>query len=258
MKKNIISISSLIIIFLIWFLVAYLVSEIREVDFPTPLSTLKGLLKNLKGEKIYDYSIFQHTFTSLGRWAFAYLIAVLIGILLGFLLGIYPILYKLFIPFVYAIQLVPGLAWIPIALLLFGLGSSSTLFMIFILGIIPIIITTSSGIRDTSPDLINTATYMGANKVMLFKHVLLPSSVFHIVDGMRIALASSWRVLIAAEMIVGKGLGLGYIIIQSRWSLDYTSSFISILIIVSIGLVAEKLVFKNIEKHLREKYGYKE
>ncbi|WP_421919456.1 ABC transporter permease [Marinifilum sp.] len=258
MKKSIISISSLLIIFLIWFLVAFFTKEIRDVDFPNPFSTLKGLLHNLQGEKIYDYSIYQHTFTSLGRWAFAYLMAVIVGILLGFFLGVYPLLHKLFMPFVYAIQLVPGLAWIPIALLLFGLGSTSTLFMIFILGVIPIIITSSSGIRETSPELISTATYMGANKAMLFKHVLLPSSVFHIVDGMRIALSSSWRVLIAAEMIVGKGLGLGYIIIQSRWSLDYTSSFISIIIIVSIGLIAEKLVFEKIEKHLRLKYGYKE
>jgi ABC-type nitrate/sulfonate/bicarbonate transport system permease component len=256
MKKNIISISSLLVIFAIWFVVAYLCTEIKGVDFPGPVSTIKAMLENLNGENIYDYSIYEHTLTSLGRWFVAYCVAVVCGILFGFMVGVYPLLHKLLMPFVYVLQLIPGLAWIPIALLLFGLGSMSTLFMIFILGIIPIIITTSTGIRKTSPDLILTATHMGANKVMLFKHVLLPSSIFHIVDGMRIALASSWRVLIAAEMIVGKGLGLGYIIIQSRWSLDYTSSFISIMIIVAIGLIAEKLVFNNVEKRLREKYGY--
>ena len=256
MKKNIISISSLIIIILIWLLVALLTAEIREVDFPTPFSTFKNLLDNLHGEKIYDYSIYQHTFTSLGRWVIAYILAVIIGIAIGFSLGIYPLIHKLLMPFVYVVQLVPGLAWIPIALLLFGLGNTSTLFMIFILGVVPITITTSTGIREASPELINIATNMGANKFMLFKHVLLPSAIFHIVDGMRIALASSWRVLIAAEMVVGKGLGLGYIIIQSRWSLDYTSSFISIIIIVTIGLIAEKLVFQIIENRLRIKYGY--
>jgi ABC-type nitrate/sulfonate/bicarbonate transport system permease component len=257
-NKNVTSLFSLLIIFGVWVGIAFLTKELRLVDFPTPLSTLRALFDNLKGEEIYDYTIYEHTFISLGRWIVAYLFAVFTGVLFGFLLGVYPILNKLLMPLVYVIQLIPGLAWIPIALLLFGLGSTSTLFMIFILAIIPIIITTSTGIRDAPPNLVNTAIYMGADKKMLFKHVLLPASIFHIVDGMRIALASSWRVLIAAEMIVGKGIGLGYIIIQSRWSLDYTSSFISIIIIVTIGLLAEKLVFKYIDMSLREKYGYQE
>jgi ABC-type nitrate/sulfonate/bicarbonate transport system permease component len=72
---------------------------------------------------------------------------------------------------------------------------------------------------------------------------------------MRIGLANSWRVLIAAEMIVGSSLGLGYIIIQSRWTLDYISAFVSIIVIVIIGLTAERFIFKRIENNLRKKYG---
>ena len=95
---------------------------------------------------------------------------------------------------------------------------------------------------------------MGANKVDLFLHVLLPASLLHIVNGMRMGLANSWRVLIAAEMIVGSGVGLGYIIIQSRWSLDYTSAFVSLILIVAVGLTFEKMVFGRIEKSLQRKY----
>ena len=256
MNSKKISWLSILIIFAAWFLVSWGTWLGRSVEFPSPLSTLQALFEHLKGEQIYDYSIYHHTLTSILRWAFAYVAAVILGIMIGFVLGIYPTLYKLFMPMIYVLQLIPGLAWIPIALLIFGLGNISTIFMIFILALTPIIITTSSGIRETPPDYIDAAILMGANKRSLFKHVLLPSSLFHIIDGLRIGLANSWRVLIAAEMIVGSGVGLGYIIIQSRWSLDYTSAFVSIVIIVMIGLSTEKFIFKKIENRLRDKYGY--
>lgn len=253
-RNTVISWLSILLIFVVWFLISWGVWIGRSVEFPSPLTTIQGLLKKLFGEQIYDYSIYRHTATSLARWIFAYLAAVLIGIGSGFIIGVNQTVNRLFMPLIYALQLIPGLAWIPIALLIFGLGNISTIFMIFILAITPIIITTSSGIRETSKDLIDSAVIMGASEKDLFIHVLFPSALLQIVDGMRIGLANSWRVLIAAEMIVGDGIGLGYIIIQSRWSLDYTSAFISILIIVIIGLTTEKLVFKKIEERLRVKY----
>jgi ABC-type nitrate/sulfonate/bicarbonate transport system permease component len=250
----IISWLSILLIFAIWFLVSWGVWFGRSVEFPDPLVTIQALFKKLLGEQIYDYHIYRHTAASVARWALAYLAAVFVGIVSGFILGINQMVNRLLMPLIYVLQLIPGLAWIPIALLIFGLGNVSTIFMIFILAVTPIIITTASGIRETSKDLIDSAVIMGATKKDLFVHVLFPSALLQIIDGMRIGLANSWRVLIAAEMIVGDGIGLGYIIIQSRWSLDYTSAFISILIIVIIGLTTEKLVFKKIEDHLRVKY----
>jgi ABC-type nitrate/sulfonate/bicarbonate transport system permease component len=254
-RNTVISWMSILLIFAVWFLISWGVWIGRSVEFPSPFTTIHGLFKKLFGEQIYDFSIYRHTAASLARWTFAYIVAVLVGIGSGFMMGVNQTVNRLVMPLIYVLQLIPGLAWIPIALLIFGLGNVSTIFMIFILAVTPIIITTSSGIRETSKDLIDAAVIMGANKKDLFIHVLFPSALFQIVDGMRIGLANSWRVLIAAEMIVGDGIGLGYIIIQSRWSLDYTSAFISILIIVIIGLTTEKLVFKKIEDRLRVKYG---
>ncbi len=255
-KENIIiTLISLLIILLIWQLLAWGVWLIRGVEFPTPVDTFILFFKSLKGDPVYEYTIFQHTLASLSRWLIAYIIAVIIGIMVGFVLGVNDKINKLFMPLVTVLQLIPGLAWIPIALLLFGLGNSATIFMIFIIALTPIIITTATGIKNTPPNLIYAARIMGAGKKDLFKHVLFPSALFHIIDGMRIGLANSWRVLIAAEMIVGSGLGLGYIIIQSRWTLDYMAAFVSIIVIVIIGLTAEKFIFNKIENNLRKKYG---
>lgn len=255
-KQYLVNNAAILLIFAVWFGVAFLVHTLKGVEFPSPISTLKELAENLAGKDIYDYSIGQHTYTSLLRWLAAYVLAIITGIGTGFLLGLYPRVYRLVMPLIYTLQLIPGLAWIPISLLLFGLGNASTMFMIFMLGYTPIVLTTAAGIKDTPKELIQSAHLMGASQKDLFIHVLFPSSLLQIINGMRIALANSWRVLIAAEMIVGNGIGLGYIIIQSRWTLDYTSAFVSIFIIVLIGLTAEKYIFNTIERRIRHKYGY--
>jgi ABC-type nitrate/sulfonate/bicarbonate transport system permease component len=255
-KSFILSVLSVVIVLATWYAVAYLVGFMRHVDFPTPHETIALLIDKLSGSPIYEHSIYEHTLSSLSRWISAYVLAVFSGILIGVFIGLSPDTNKLFMPLVHVLQLIPGLAWIPISLLIFGMGNASTIFMIYMLALTPIIQTTSTGIRETPNDLINTARIMGADKKAVFFHVLLPASLFHIVDGMRIALANSWRVLIAAEMIVGSGVGLGFIIIQSRWSLDYISAFVSLIIIVLIGLTAEKFVFKKLENNLAKKYGF--
>jgi len=253
-KKRLLSIGAILIILGIWYAIAGISWFSRGVDFPTPHHTFLSLFDKLAGEKMLDYSIYEHAFTSISRWLTAYIIAIITGILIGAAVGLSEKLNVLFMPFIYTMQLIPGLAWIPVSLLLFGIGNTGTLFMIYMLAVVPVIITTATGIKDTPENLINTAVLMGANKVDLFLHVLLPASLLHIVNGMRMGLANSWRVLIAAEMIVGSGVGLGYIIIQSRWSLDYTSAFVSLILIVAVGLTFEKMVFGRIEKSLQRKY----
>ena len=76
----------------------------------------------------------------------------------------------------------------------------------------------------------------------------LPSALPHILSGTRIALGVSWRVLVAAEMVVGSGKGLGFAIIQSRWTMDYVSAFVCIIIIALIGLGLERLILLPLER----------
>lgn len=255
MKKTFITSISLLIIIFCWYAVAYWVRFIKGVIFPTPHGTFIRLYKLLSGLNLYNESLYNHIISSIIRWAFGYMMAVVLGISIGLLLGASKLSYDLFMPTVYFIQLIPGLAWIPIALLIFGLGNASTIFMIFIIGITPIIINTSGGIRSIPPQYVKTAQMMGASKPIIFFKVMIPATTLSIVNGLRIGLANAWRVLIAAEMIVGVGVGLGYIIIQSRWSLDFEAAFVSILIICLIGLIIEKGLFGIIEKNIMLKLG---
>lgn len=250
-----VNIMSVLIMIAVWQLISMWISHSRGVAFPSPWQTGVRLLAFFSGKSLYDHSIYQHLMASLGRWTMGYLLAVLIGLSVGLVLGSFPLLHEICMPVVHVLQLIPGLAWIPIALLLFGLGDTSTIFMIFIMGVTPIIINTASGIRSIPPIYIKTAQMMGGNRFMLFIHVMLPAATLSIVGGLRIGLANSWRVLIAAEMIVGAGVGLGYSIIQSRWSLDFEAAFACVMIICLVGLLVEKLVFEILERRIIAQMG---
>ena len=246
---------ALLILFGFWFVVSITIKYSKEAIFPTPLDVMNRIIHLCKGLKLYNYTIIEHLSTSLLRWGIGYILSIIIGISTGILLGTSNLLYRIFMPIIYVIQLIPGLAWVPIALLIFGIGNISTIFMIFVMGYTPIVINTAGSIRSVPPIYSNAARIMGANKTTIFLKVFIPATSLSIINGLRIGLANAWRVLIAAEMIVGVGVGLGYIIIQARWSLDFEAAFASITIIVAIGLIIEKGIFRLFERNISRKLG---
>lgn len=120
------------------------------------------------------------------------------------------------IPVITFLQIIPGLAWIPIALLLFGLGEGSTIFMILITSLPSIVQNSAGGVREIPQVYLRASSMMGLNRLRFFFRIILPAASMSIVNGLRIALASGWRVLIAAKMLVESSLGLGYVIIHSQ------------------------------------------
>ncbi|NYT12103.1 MAG: ABC transporter permease [Methanomassiliicoccales archaeon] len=248
-----------LLLLVIWYLVAELVNLWKGLTlFPTPAETLSRLVDLLGGQKLYGVTVYSHVSASLARWAAGYALAVFFGIVMGISLGVSRRTHDVGIIPIYIFQMIPGLAWVPIAMLIFGLGNISTIFMIFMTALPPIAISTSSGIRAVPPNLVKAAQMTGASRSRIFFHVLLPASAMSVINGLRIGLANGWRVLIAAEMVVGVAIGLGYSIFQSRWSLDFEAAFVCIVIICMIGLVIEKLLFVVLEDKIRQRMGLTE
>lgn len=175
-------------------------------------------------------------------------IAVTLGIGYGVVAGRVQWIEKATARIPQLMLLVPGLAWIPVAILLFGIGETATLFMIAISAFAPVAINVLGGIKNIDIHLIRAAQMMGAGKNALFFRVLIPAALPALISGLRIGLGTGWRVLVAAEMVVGTGTGLGYSIIQARWTLDYASSFACIAMICMIGLLTEHVFLRQIEK----------
>lgn len=239
----------------LWGMVAVLVESWRDAYFPSPVAAGHALLQLVHGREIYEHTIWLHTGQTLARWATGYTGALLIGSLAGAAMALSSVMRRLFMPWFSILQLIPGLAWVPVALLLFGIGNSGTIFMVSAVAVAPVALATQGGMRNIPRPLLDAAQILGARGFYLVRKVMLPHAFTTILQGWRAALGNSWRVLIAAEMIVGSGVGLGYVIVQSRWSLRFAEAFAVIAIIVFWGLVLEYGVFRPLENLWLRKTG---
>ncbi len=247
----------LLILVVVWTGLSLAVSRWRGVAFPTPWGTVGRLAELLGGKAYLGHSLYTHIGDSLGRWGAGFSIAAVGGIAVGLVVGWWRPLERLFMPLVHGLQLVPGLAWIPVALLTFGVGRNATVFMIAMTVFSPVVINVHAGVNRLDQTLIRAARMLGAGNRTLFARVLLPGALPYILSGLRIGFGNGWRVLVAGEMVVGTGTGLGYAIIQARWTLDYASAFACILVICGIGFAFERLVFAPVERITIERWSLK-
>ncbi len=257
-KRVIRGLAPLAIVLIVWQAAAYLVLSLRGVAFPTPWETLAKLGTLLAGEPVSRRTLYVHLMDSLRRWMVGFGIAASLGTGYGLVAGRVRWVENATAGIPQLLLLIPGLAWIPVAILLFGIGESATIFMIAASAFAPVAINVLSGIKNIDVMLIRAARMMGAGKNALFFHVLIPAALPAIISGLRIGLGTGWRVLVAAEMVVGSGTGLGYSIIQARWTLDYAASFACLLVICCIGLLFDRVLFRMVERRLGRWTRHKE
>jgi len=244
-----------LIVLVAWYALALGVSHARGVRFPTPWTTAVTLGHLLAGRTMADHTLYKHVLHSLARWGVAFCLAAGAGIAYGLIAGWCRTVERITIPIIHVLQLIPGLAWIPVALLLFGIGQRATLFMIAVTAFAPVALNVLAGAKCVDVTYLRAARMLGARRGTLLLRVLLPGALPQILSGLRIGLGNGWRVLVAAEMIVGTGTGLGYCIIQARWTLDYASAFACLVIICLVGLFVERVLFATLERRTIERWG---
>lgn len=189
----------------------------------------------------------KHILVSLLRVVKGFLLAVAIGVPMGILMGSnrhaknsLNILFRLFSP-------IPGVAWIPLAILWFGLGDSAAIFIITMGSISPIIINTMQGVDDVDPNLRQALLTMGASRWQIIMKCVIPSIVPYMISGFRLGLGFAWRVLIAAEM-VGVPDGLGYVLNTGRSTGRTEVTVVTILLLGAIMILMEEVLFMPLEK----------
>ena len=158
-----------------------------------------------------------HCLYSLQRVAMGFVLALCAAIPLGIVCGWSRMLREMLTPVIETIRPIPPLAWIPLAILWFGIGLRSAAFIIFLGCFFPILLSTMSGVLSVEPVLVSAAKTLGATRRQIFLHVLLPGSMPSIYTGLRIGLGIGWMTLVAAEFTgVKSGYGLGYMIMTAR------------------------------------------
>ena len=258
LKAVVIFLLGIAIVIVIWQGFAWYYNEYfdRIMKFPYPLETFQRLSEYLFDHRLmYMRTIYEHVGASLKRWLIAFALSTFFGVILGTILGMFKKMYPVAISPINIVQMIPGMAWLPVAILMFGLSDKSAMFIIFTISFVIITINVAGGIRRI-PDVYNrVADMMGAGIAVKVFKVVLPFAALDIVNGLRLGMGSAWRVLISAEMVISTGLGIGFAISALRSVLDYVGSFACIAVICAIGLLIDKVIFVNIEKFVRHKLG---
>ncbi|MDR9436485.1 MAG: nitrate ABC transporter permease [Thiohalophilus sp.] len=180
---------------------------------------------------------------SLKRVMLGYLLAAMVAIPVGFLIGMSPLMYKALDPFIQVLKPISPLAWMPLALFILKDSEVSSVFVIFICSIWPMLVNTAFGVSAVKKDYLNVARTHELNPLRTAFLVVLPAAAPTILTGMRISIGIAWLVIVAAEMLVG-GTGIGYYVWNEWNNLDLTSVVFSILMIGVVGMLLDLMLAK--------------
>src|SRR3954471_418287 len=178
--------------------------------FPTPKAVVLGTIELAKDGTLWD-----HIGASLMRVGIGFGLAVLFAIPLGLWMGWVHGAFITLNPIFQILRPISPIAWIPIAILWFGVGNASPIYLIFIASVFPMIVQTTAGVHTIEKRFLRAADNFGVSRQKLFLQVVFPATLPQIIVGMRIGLGVAWLVVVAAEMIALHS-GLGYLIIDSR------------------------------------------
>jgi NitT/TauT family transport system permease protein len=215
----------------VWWIV---VARSESPIFPTPEQVVTGVWELVKDGTIWD-----HIGASLFRvgvgFGLAFLVAIPLGLWMGWVSGAFYTLNPLF----QMLRPISPIAWIPVAILWFGIGDLSPIFLIFISSVFPMIVQTTAGVRTIDRRYLRAAANFGVSRWVLFRRVVIPAVLPEIIVGMRIGIGVAWLVVVAAEMIALHS-GLGYLIMDSRNAGNrYDLVIASMIIIGVIGLLLD-------------------
>lgn len=229
----------------------YAVVSSQTVIFPTPRQVLDGSL-----ELAADGTLWQHIGASLKRVASGFVLAVLVAVPVGLWMGRRASVYNTLNPLFQLLRPISPIAWIPLAILWFGVGDLGPVFLIFLSSVFPIIVQTANGVHTIEQRYLHAAMNFGVSRRKMFRQVVVPAALPDIVVGMRISLGVAWLVVVAAEMIV-RSSGLGFMIIDARNAGNRYDLVIAAMVIIGvIGLLLD-MAMRRLEglNSVRWRYG---
>jgi NitT/TauT family transport system permease protein len=243
------SVIVLAVVVVVWWIA---VIGTESVIFPTPLQVVTGTL-----ELARDGTLWEHIGASLFRVAAGFLLAVVFAIPLGLWMGWVHGAFVTLNPLFQILRPISPIAWIPIAILWFGVGNASPIYLIFIASVFPMIVQTTAGVHTIEKRYLRAAENFAVPRGKLFRQVVFPATLPQIIVGMRIGLGVAWLVVVAAEMIALRS-GLGYMIIDSRNAgnrYDLVIAGMIIIGLIGLALDGSMRLLENM-KNVRWRYAH--
>lgn len=218
--------------------------------FPKPWEVVNGIVELARRGLLVKYVV-----ASLFRVTWGFGLAMLVGVPLGLLLGWFRPAFLAINPLIQALRPISPIAWIPVAILWFGIEDTAPIFLIFLASVFPITVSAMAAVQNMQQVYLRAAQNFGLTGPPLFARVVLPAALPQILTGIRIALGVAWLVVVAAEMIAVQS-GLGYLINDARNAgKRYDLVVAGMVLIGLVGLVLDLLV-RRLERFDSVRWGY--
>jgi NitT/TauT family transport system permease protein len=183
--------------------------------------------------------------------------AVLVGIPLGLWLGWNAAAYQVINPVLQILRPISPIAWIPVAIIFFGVGDRAAIFLVFLASVFPIVVACVSGVSSVPPVLRSAGRNFGLSTPQLLRRVIFPAALPQILVGIRIALGIAWLVVVAGEMIAVDS-GLGYLVIDSRNSGKRYDLVVAAMLMIGIIGLALDFSIRRVERIKSVRWGFRD
>lgn len=235
-KLRWLSVVSVCAVILIWYLYTDVLHLVSEFVLPGPASVLDAFIEKLYTRTPDGSTLTEHLWASIQLALVGYSLGFVIGVPLGICMAWYPKFDKYARPLFDIIRPVPPIAWIPVIIVLFGIGLLPKAIIVFLASFTGFVVNAYAGIKNTKNiHLWVGRTYGATNRELLF-HVAIPTAVPFILTGMQVSLASAWGSLVAAEMLASTQ-GLGFLIQHSRGIFKFDVIIVGMLSLGVVGAI---------------------
>lgn len=237
----------------LWQIIFWLGTEVLEIWESYTFPNIAGIVERFI-ELWNDGTIIESIGYSLGRGVIGYIISCIIGCIIGAIILKVQFFNVYLKPLLMGIQTLPSICWVPFAILWFGLGENSILFVIIMGSTLSIALSVESSVRNVEKIYIQAASTMGAKGLTMLYKVIIPAAIPMLIAGFRQGWSFAWRALMAGE-VISSSVGLGYTLMLGRNLADINQVMLVMIIIVLIGIVVDKFFFSHIEKKVLMKRG---
>ena len=222
---------------------------VNELLLPSPLAVIKAGIEEASRGVLQA-----NVLASLRRVMAGYALAVALGVGLGLFVAWNDRLYKAFNPVIEALRPIPPIAWVPLAILWFGLTDRAAYYIVFIGPVFPIFVTTAAAVRATGRHYVNAAECLGATQWALLTEIILPGAMPAIFTSLRVGIAVAWTCVVAAELVAAQS-GLGYQMWQSRELFKSAHVIFGMVMIGALGFASNYAVLFVERRVLRWHHG---
>jgi taurine transport system permease protein len=246
--------TGVLLILIVWQLLSQWLD--LELLLPEPLTVLRNVVTTPTVSDphwLYGPNIYVHLSHSFLRAMAGFVSAAVIAIPLGLALGRIAVLREFLMPAIQGVYPIPGIAWIPLAILWFGLGDAAVVFVVFATVFFPLLFNAEAGARLISPTVLDAGRCFGARGLTFFLRIVLPATVPYIITGLRISLGGAWRMIVAGEMLASQD-GIGYLLMESRFQFRAVDLMTAMILVAIVGYATEKVIVGTIEKRTIEKW----